>query len=406
MNEQISGLEAAVKTLSKVRVDGFVNLRYDDERNPSQATIPDANTDNNGKSGIYSRRAEFKFQGKLSGNATFALGYDFSENKHKDLGIEVKEVSMIPFMDFPGATFDLRVGQFRMPFGITPQTSSSSIWFPERPMIFGARQNTNSQLNAGALVGERVMGLQGRHKGALAKVMKYDVQSGVFNNATQDQAAGQNSLQGAFTNQDNDQDHSNIGRLAIELSFLNFMLPEKSKIQTGASYIHDSTNSAYQAQLNSQISYSEVLGAELLISLANKMLEIQSEFVRRQTGINAANGAVLSNYREGWYGDMAFDWLPLFMSEIEKGDALHTIFRYEENSLFNTVNGFTNKVTKLGVGLKKSYWGGKNHTSINYFVSAPDGMFGGDGRAAADGGTGISAPETQIVIQQQFAFGN
>ncbi len=413
LEEAVEGLNEKVGELSKVKVDGFVNLRYDDERNPNLSTPFDTNTNNNGRNAVYSRRAEFKFAGKLSPTVSYSLGYDFTENKHKDLGIEIADIPLIPFVDLlPEYMWSLRIGQFRMPFGIAPQTSSSAIWFPERPLMFGGRKNANSQIASTGLFGERAMGLQLRQKAALGSIVKYDLQ-GAYLNDLSDQARGENGIALAFPSQITDQDFALVGRLSLEHSYLSSLLEGligASKWQTGVSYARNTTNGEFMANDDGNISYAEYIDVEGYLELFNKTLLIQSEWMSRQTGINAAAGATNSNHKEGWYVDTAYNFLPLIIdaSDIAKGDSVQLIGRLESQNDFTNAGGFVRAWTRLMGSLKWNYLGGKNHTSLTYIVSAPDQMFGGDFRAvnAYDKGTGIQIPETTLIIQQQFAFGN
>lgn len=415
LEEAIEGLNKKSDDMSKAFFEGFVNLRYDDERNPNRAyqgeqtlpTVDATRTDNNGQSGIYARRAEVKYSGKITDTMVYSLGYDFAENKIKDLGVEVRDLPLIPFIDLGEYMQVIRVGQYRMPFGIEPQTSSSAVIFPERAFTNGGRLNNNSQMAAVASVGERVMGVQTRHKMKYDKVFSYDLQAGLFNNMSQDMAVGQNRLQTQYPAQASDANLSYAFRLALEHDYLYFLLPEKSKIQTGASYFVDKKDANFQTQLNAGQLFDEVYGYELLINVGPTLLS-QTEFLHKNVNIkgNAGPTSGVGSSAEGWYSTLAWDFLPLLSSNIEKGDALQALFRVEEQVNFDAFGGFK-PLTRLSQGLKWSYAGGKNHTSITYYVMAPDHQYGGDFRqpgATNNRGTGISAPETQLIIQQQFAW--
>ena len=171
---------------------------------------------------------------------------------------------------------------------------------------------------------------------------------------------------------------------------------------TGAGYMRDSKNAFYRAQSAGNQGYDEYVGVDLVVELSNKMVVSQTEWLHVNR-LNALSGLVAGKDSEGWYSDLAFDWMPFIMTP-EKGDALQTIFRYEEQVAFDLNGGYV-PVSRIATGFKWSYLGGKNNTSITYYVMAPDNQFGGDGRTLGlNRGTGISAPETQLIIQQQFAF--
>lgn len=414
VDERLKGLNNELVEFNKVRFDAFVNLRYDDVRKPGVSVNQNvsSNSAGNGLSGIYARRAEGKFSGLLTPMVTYSLGFDFAENKMKDVGIEVKELPLIPFFD-SGQTWDLRVGQYRIPFGIVPQTSSSAIYLPERPMVYGGSNN----IGGTRIVGERVMGLQGRHKAKLG-FTNTDLQFAALNNTTEDQTAGQNRITDsngnsvnpastqAFVLQGRDQDLSWVARFAFDWAFLNSLLPEKSKIQTGASYLRDSQNRRYMAQNAVDQEYDEIYGFELLVQIT-PLLTSQTEWVREMDRINARNG--LTAQREGWYTDLVFDALPLLASEIEKGDKLDLIFRLENSTEFDTAGanrgGTMPLRSRIAGGIKWSYWGGKNNTSINYFVDGYNQNFGQTvtNNVAA---SPLGGPATTFIIQQQFAFEN
>jgi hypothetical protein len=412
LEEAVEGFNKKNEEFSKAYFEGFVNLRYDQEANPSKnylgeqtaPTLNAARTDDNGQNGFYLRRGEAKWSGRLADTVVYSLGFDFVEGKIKDAGVEFRDVNLIPYLDMPELLQTIRLGQYRMPFGIYPQASSSAILFPERPFTNGGRLNNNSGMGAVASVGERVMGVQNRVK-AKSYIISADIQAGLFNNMTQDQAATKNKLQDAFDQQDNDGNLSYAFRTAFEHNYIYGILPEKSKIQTGFSYFMDKKDANYQTGLNAGQLADEVYGLELLINVGPDLLW-QTEWLHRNNNMtgNAGPASGIGSVAEGWYSEMAWNFLPLVKSEIEKGDALQLAFRIEEQVSFNAA-GAWKPLTRLSQGLKWSYMGGKNHTSINYFVMAPDHQYGGDyRRAGADRGTGISAPETQIVVQQQWAW--
>lgn len=399
IKEEINGLKASRFDMGAMALDGFVDLRYDD--NKSYAAV----TNNlSGLSGMYARRAEIKMSGYLGTRIVYSLGFDFTELKHKDLGVEVLDVPFLPFVDMPNYAWSIKVGQYRMPFGIAPQTSSSAIWFSERPMWNGGKNFTGGA----KLVGERVMGVQARQKVKYDGILSYDLQFGGFNNATDDQAAGVNKIQAGaapaagkglgdqvdnFKAQTTDENLSWIGRFAFTWDFLNGFLPEKSKIQTGVSYIKDSKDTIWMATTNAAQRADEIVGLEGVLNLGPQ-ISWQSEWVSVNSGLGYG---FTPTHVEGWNSDLSVDTLPWLASEIEKGDKLELLFRLDEQSTYPLAGA--QRVDRIGGGLKWSYLGGKNHTSINYFVDAPEQMFGGDGRTA-----NTKAPNSYLVIQQQFAF--
>lgn len=459
MEESIDGLNAQMKEMQSVHIEGFVDTRYDVERVQNYTVnaaggVNTAPTAYNiqGLDGIYNRRSEIKLNGNLSPNLVYNLGFDFTELKLKDVGVEVREIPVLPFVDAPDYVWSMKIGQYRQPFGIIAQTSSSAIPFSERPIMNGGKFDAGSVVGklATKMVSERAMGVQMRQKVKYAGILNYDLAFGVFNNMTDDQSAGENAIQagaapaaGTFVKQgDNfkaqlgDPAMSEGGRLGLELDFLqvmlNNMMNNKNKVATGVSFSHDNQNTAWMTGDPTQLITNDMVGFDGLLEFANKMITLQGEYVRNSVvvgdaGVNYLNQAGFgkTTSREGWYLYGSLDLLPFFGTPTA-GDSLQLLAGMEEQYLFDSSIAGTNnlvinpvntafkinayspnhKVSRLSGGIKWSYLGGKNHTSLNYIVSAPDQMFGGDGRGKLDNGTGVYVPETMVVIQQQFAFDN
>ncbi|MES2201069.1 MAG: porin [candidate division FCPU426 bacterium] len=400
LKEAVEGLTTKTEYLDRFKVEGFTDIRYDDKRTPYTGT---------GEAGMYIKRAEIKMNGKLAPSVTYSLGFDFAASKLKDAGVEIADINLIPTMDFlPEWTYQLRVGQYRQPFGIVPQTSSSKINLAERPMIFGGVTLTHPQAFTTKIVGERVMGLFLTHKKKLIEsgMLAWELQGAVSNDVTEDQVSGATSVAAGFPLQSKDQDPSWQGRASFNSNALDFLLGEKSKIQAGMSYSRDSINSVWMASVTGTVKVDETYGAEFVLEGFNKMLIVQSEWVRQNAVIVFPKG--VTKNREGFYADVLVDVLP-FLTTPEKGDALQLIFRaekYMETKTAGLDRGGMDNLVGLAGGLKWSYMGGKNHTAINYYVQASDGQFGGYVKGGLPGITVASngAPSTLFLIQQQFAF--
>jgi hypothetical protein len=435
LKEAVEGLTAKTEYLDKFHMEGFTDLRYDELRTHYAPIGAAYVSDGTGVGGMYDRRAEIKIFGKLGSVTSYSLGFDFAELKLKDVGIEVADLPMIPFTDLaPEWVFQFKVGQYRQPFGIVPQTSSSKINMVERPIIFGGQSLGNPLKLSGKMVGERVMGVFVNHKKKLVEnILSWTVQGAIANDATEDQAAGQNKViddvgnttvatiaqPKDFNKQFYDQDFSYQARLALGLDFMSLFLPEKSANTLGASISHDSNNTKRWLQSDPLfIGMIDTFGFDWLTELANKMVIIQAEFVRQNTasttgGPGAYQGQLKIN--EGYYVDVLFDMLPLICTPT-KGDALQLIARIEQYRTPNTFgtaltnpnfNGM-NTLDGLGFGLRWSYLGGKNSTSINYFVQANNSQLSGYAeKNAAAGFTNFNVgdvPSGLFVIQQQMAF--
>jgi len=196
-----------------------------------------------------------------------------------------------------------------------------------------------------------------------------------------------------------DQDWSPAARLALSLDFLASLMPDKSKLVLGASYLRDTQNAKYMAQLASDAKFDEIYGLDAKLDLAQGRLVALFEYVRLLDDIGSGG---LSDQSESWFSELALDMLPWLKSERTAGEALKLAVRLEDQNEFKAVSGeFDYRVSRLGLGLQWCYLGGKNQTSLTYFVDARDQMFGGDGR-----GPVALPPGTMLVLQQQFAFEN
>jgi hypothetical protein len=385
VEERLKGLHNDIVEFNGIRTEFFTDLRYDYETSP-QSNVAGSNG-GKGQSGMYGKRAEAKFYGKVQPNVTASVGFDFAAGKVKDLGIQIDELPLIPFVG--GPELSVKLGQFRMPFGIETQTSSSAIWFSERSWLNGGADSSFSAPQSFKIIGERAMGIQAK-TAVKTGVVDFDAAFGAFDQLSQDQGVGAASISG-ISGQANDQDLSYVGRAGLDFSPLLGFLPEKSKLILGGSYGRDSLNTAWRAQDNA-VKFDEVIGADLVFNLgvANK---IQAEWGGRGTFTSSAGVASTANI-ESWYAQHSIDLLPFFTAPA-KGDALEILTRFEQGMKQGFNAGGVGERDRLSVGIKSSYWGGKNHTSVNYYIMANNGQFGG----LVNGG-----PDQMIVVQQQFAF--
>lgn len=400
LTTKTDGLTSKTSVLDKVKIEGLVDLRFDDSRQTYKRT---------GSEGVYGRRAEAKIFGKLSPAVTYSLGFDFVEAKMKDFGVEIADVQLIPFTNLtPGWTYQLKLGQYRQPFGIVPQTSSSATNLAERPMIFGGATLLNPGGVTGTntkIVGERVMGAFVSHKKKLVdNVLSWEVQGAVAN-SNEDQAVGKNKLGAtdAFPAQILDESPTLQARVGLGLDLIS--------TKVGMSYIADSRNLGWNTADPTRQRTSEIIGYECQTAIANNMLILQGEYVHAQnlSSTGSALAPVGKNTsQDGYYVDVLFDVLPIFTAP-EKGDALQLIFRVErywEQDKTATVGpayGYLN-LSGLAGGIKWSYLGGKNHTAVNYYIQANDGMYGGYTAPQYGTAPDIGMPSSLLVVQQQVAF--
>lgn len=401
VDERLKGLHNEVAEFNNIRMEFFTDIRGDYETYPSQNVA--GSNGGKGQSGIYNRRAESKFHGKLQPSVTASLGFDFTELKLKDFGIQIDELPLIPFVGGPEVS--AKVGQYRMPFGIETQTSSSAIWFAERSLLNGGKDASGT--TSFKLIGERAVGAQAK-TAVKTGVGNFDAAFGVFDQLSADQNGSVNSLSAggfaggtltATTNKEgvsgqlNDQDLSYVGRAGLDLSPLLSFLPEKSKLVLGASYGRDSQNAAWRA-IDKNVKFVEVLGADLVFNLGVQN-KIQAEWAAAGTFTRNASGVAAVANKEAFYAQHSLDILPFFSGSIAKGDAVELLARYEQGLSQGANTAGVAERNRIAFGLKSSYWGGKNHTSLNYYITANNGQFGG---------TLAGGPDQMIVVQQQVAF--
>lgn len=303
----------ALATIPPFKLEGQLFVRYD--RQGDQAlgygipgTGPKAilgqslgNTATASKGAIdalYVRRAEFKLTTDPLPWAKLVLGWDLSENKLKDAGLEAKL----------GSAGRLQLGQFRQRFGIEPQLSSTKILFPERAILYGGiHPFTNGP---SALVKERAMGLHGDWKPRYAW-LGLELGATVANNTVEDQAAGQNKpgSTGAFPASITDHGPSYDFRAAVDTA----KIPGLKKLSAGASWMHDSQNSAPLVEDPSQEKAEEALGLDA--SLESGPLQVLAEWVGSQRLEGGSPGVWkgMDRRREGWYASACLDLLHPFL---------------------------------------------------------------------------------------------
>jgi hypothetical protein len=286
----------------------------------------------------------------------------------------------------------LKVGQFRQPFGIEPQTSSSATYFTERSILNGGA----NPFGAPQLVKERVMGLHLKHKKDLG-LFGYDLAFTIandFDNSTKG-GTGTDSLAGAFPNQaGKDQDPSEFGRVGLSSSMpLNDLLPFGSKIAVGASALHNSENTALWTSSPAKELWSEVYGLDATvdtfqIGFGTNMapaVKLQAEWVAKNS-FSAVPG--LTNRAEDWYALADVEPWRFFDVNAPKVEVLA---RYENAvpTVGSTAAYTSAQAATLGL---RYQFVGKNYTSINYTSYALAGDF------SALGGTEF------WQLQQQFNY--
>jgi hypothetical protein len=357
VNARLASLEQFQRSLDRFKFEAFAHLRYDSQ-------------DSKRVRGLYARRVETKLVAKLWDQANGVFGYDFAENKLKDLGLELDGLPL-----WPGALWKLQLGQFRQKFGIEPQTGSPKVWFAERALVYGGAQPTTYTVK---LVAERAMGLHALHQRTLGSI-GYSAALSVANDLSEDQAAGKNKISAtdAFPKQAADENPSFSGRLGVDVTVGSF------KAGLGGSYARDNQNSAFLATKASDQRYDEVLGWDLSAELP-KRWKLQGEWV----AANALRGDLgLDVRREGWVLQQSLQPWRFFSPEAPQVELLA---RYE--SALPNVHQNARTIGAATGGLKWAYGDGKQQLLLQYTAYALDNDFG-------------AAAGTELwVLQQQLQF--
>jgi phosphate-selective porin len=406
LRAQMGAMSSQLNMLKDKADNGFnfavnVDLRYDIQSyktftyNPTNSPLGTTTrvTAANGGIGMYAKRAEFEVYQKVTPNQTWYFQWDFAALKLEDVGVALNNLPILPFLD-KTPTFDMKIGQFRQPFGIEAQTGSSAIAFSERPMFNGG---ANPFGFSQKLVTERVMGLHFTQQdtfGPLGLKLQFALANDVNDQVA---AANGSTLAAAFPTQNVDNDPSEFGRVGLDLNFV----PGLSKFNIGASAIHDPENTVMYASLPGTVKWADVYGVDATIETLG-FWHLQGEWVARNADayVTTANPAVPAyslTRSEGWYVTSVMEPLKLFMKDPTK---LEFNMRYD-NYISNVdalgagaaISANVGAGEAITTGLKWSFIG-KNYTSVNYTVYGLNGDFGASGPAAAN----------LWVLQQQFNF--
>jgi hypothetical protein len=353
----------------------------------------------NGKAGMSAKRIEFEVWDKISSWAKWYLQVDFAAEKIEDLGVEMDGLSLLPYVNTGSYTMDVKIGNFRQPFGIEQQTGSSSIPFSERALMYGG---ANPFAGVGAytqnfavakLVTERVMGIhvkQAKDFGPLAYSVAVTVANDEndtwFNNANT--AAGDNAA-GIDAAQANDQDPTEIARIGFDLKSFGDLTKDILAVQFGASAMHDSLNTAFLSSSAATQSWADTAGWDAKVDVL-KNWHLIGEWVGRNTFTPAAG---LTKRQEGWYITSVMEPLKWFDKDAPQ---IEWNTRYEgylpdANKIGQQVNPYITSDNAITTGIKWSFVG-KNYTSVNYTVYGYSNNFG-------------SMAGTELwTIQQQFNY--
>ena len=390
LSSQMNDLKKMADEMPKIGIN--VDLRYDKQTYntgtiANSASAPVLFTQNptpNGKAGMYAKRVEFEFKGKISSWAQYHLQFEAAGLKLEDLGVELNGLSLLPFVSTGSYTADVKIGQFRQPFGVEPQTGSSSTPFPERALMYGGANPFNGTYATAKLVTERVMGLHFKHAHGLGPIA-YEIAFAIADDEN-DQASGVSAISAT---QAVDQDPSEMGRLGLNLVFLNDMLKDILAVKFGASAMHDSLNTAFMSSSPATQAWADNIGWDATIDVL-KNWHLLGEWVSRNSFTATAG---LTKRQEGWYLLSTMEPLKWFDADAPKieWNTRYEGFLPDVDRIGAATNLFATSDNAITTGVKWSFVG-KNYTSVNYTVYGLGNNFG------ALAGTEL------WTIQQQFNY--
>lgn len=348
--------------------------------------------------GMYAKRVELEGTGKIMDNMEWNLQFEFAGLKVEDLGVDAKMLSILPFVNLDGYTWEAKLGLYRQAFGLENQVGSSSTPFPERAMINGGA----NPWGFSKLANERAMGLQmiQTHKyGSFG----YKLQVEAANNV-KDQDAANGGFGGSFTTVTStpsttysaldsmglktDQDPTEMARLGFDLNFF----PSIAKLNIGASALHNSNNSQLMTGNPAKQAWNDNYGYDFTLEIPAIKSSVWGEWVAQNAFTGGATGVALA-HSEGWY--VVDSMKPLAL--VNKDWTMLDLNLRLENVVKNTdtaplVAAYTvSSEQAASMGLKY-FWAGKNYSSVNYTV------YGVNGDYTAMG------PYSLFVVQQQFNY--
>jgi hypothetical protein len=404
------------------------DLRYDEEQY-SKITLaiakpgsglqyvgaPVENGASNGYAGMYIRRVEAEVSGKVTDWSLWHVQMDLASLTFEDLGVELKDLPLLPYVDTGSWNFSMKVGQFRQPFGLVQQTAFSDRAFPWGAMMFGAPNPFQASYAAGnggdgmTLVGQYVMGIhltQQHDWDFLGYKAQFAIanDSGIKNGNNGDQPAGGYTIGGATLipasplngalgavkvsadqAQTTDTNPSEIGRLGLDLKFI----PDVA-LSVGGSAVHDSAYSQSFDTSSRNENWYDVAGLDASLTVKHVPWKVWGEYVGSNY-MNANTGLI--QHAEGWYVTNSLRPFALFMAQ---PPAIDFNVRYESynantDAAANLPYWAVSSVQAVTYGIKWRY-AGKNYTSANYTVYAMNGDFG------------AAAGSELFSIQQQVNF--
>ncbi len=359
--ELVVRLETLEKLAKAVKIEGYAQIRYDNQRYKVGSFVPlESGTDPvistfNSQPGVYVKRFELKLSGPLTENVDWVGGYGFEEGKLKDLGLIWKGLPFFPGLRKRGYHWDAQIGQFRQKFGIEPQTGSPKLPFIERALMFGgAHPLAPLSLKQ---VGERALGLHGLHKKDFEK-WGYDAGFSLVGDVA-DQAKGTNSLSGAFPLEPSNGRPVWVGHVGLSAKQI---YKWAGPFKLGASALRNDFGT-HNASLSTE-DYSATYGLDAYFEPIKEWVWFQAEWINTQ--FNPASGR---GYANGFYIEGGFK-----APKVKDfgGASVEISGRYEKVSPPSL--GFPQAVSAATAQFKLGY-AKTSHTAVNVTYYAPEDHF-------------------------------
>lgn len=390
-----------------------------------------------GESGAFFKHVDLHFNYVVDENIKIELHYNLSALELDGEGINFEHIPLIPFTSgWLPIEYNLFVGLKRQYFGIEQQEDSEDTIFPYRALIFGGSNpfghsmvktqdvfEFNDQTTwarhdlVPELVYDKTLGLHFFHEKDLGPLI-YDIGIDIVNDESEESfdGVGTDSLDTGFPfKAAGSQDWAEIGRLGLEPTFINRLLPWDMTFKGGFSAFHDpengmSTSGDGNVYLTSQSIdeyWSNTDGADWRFDMTRHILAVTGEWVKREqygpsynntspgtyTAVNVYGG--LQGSAEGWYNTVSIQPWRLFDPTAPMVELLcrYEAFRYENLSPFlqNALTDYTGTYNACTVGIKYTYKG-NCHTSVDYTSYGLNGNFTSTG------------PTQLFQIEQQANF--
>jgi hypothetical protein len=391
LNKKVADLQKANDKFTFT--GGGVDLRYDQQEYPTSTVYAKAisQTASAAKAGIYAKRGELDFAGKLMTNVKWVAIFDFTDTTFKDLGMVASKIPMLPgLVDGDDLGWTLQVGQFRQKFGVEQQTGSFNLPLEDRAMFDGGpnpwaavKNKVNNPYTAvpSKLMGERGIGVHALVDQPVGAGVKVQYGISVDNDVIDGgEAAGQDNITGGWPKQTSDTQLSVVNRLGVQAISSDYL-----GLNVGGSYAHDPQDTQQMTTGTANVVAADISGADIRIDTLKKALMLQAEF----DGYTVVNGKTGAGQRaEGWYAEGIIEPLKLVSEDLPR---FQLIGRYEKD--MPNVNSKTGTIDfdAATAGVRVIYFG-NCHTAFNYTTYGVAGNFN-------------RMPDANfLTIQQQVTF--